>query len=94
MNIENKVDQHPQPNYLAVFIGLAILTALEVAVTFTPLPRVPILIPMMLLKAALVALYYMHLKYDRKLFAVLFIIGLGFGISLMISFLLLIQTHL
>ncbi|MGE5225035.1 MAG: cytochrome C oxidase subunit IV family protein [Omnitrophica WOR_2 bacterium] len=94
MDIDNKVEKHAQPNYLVVFIALAILTALEVAVTYTPLPRVPILVPMMLLKAALVALYYMHLKFDRRIFGILFVIGLVFGVSLMISFLLLIQSHL
>ncbi len=77
--------ERSQPNYLAVFIALAALTLLEVAVTYTPLPRLPVLLPLALLKAALVVLFYMHLRFDNRVFAVLFVMGLVMGAILIIS---------
>lgn len=54
--------------YLQVFVWLAILTALEIGVTYLPIGRVAIAAALVLLaasKAALVALYYMHLAHER-----------------------------
>jgi cytochrome c oxidase subunit IV len=54
--------------YLQVFVWLAILTALEIGLTFLPLSRLVIGAGLVLLaasKAALVALYYMHLAHER-----------------------------
>ncbi len=73
------------PNYVRVFVILALLTALEVAVTYLPLPRVPVLVPLAILKAGLVVLYYMHLKFDRPIFRTLFSFGLLMGIGLLLT---------
>jgi len=81
-------------SYVAVFAVLAIMTALEVGVTYTALPRVPVLVPLALFKAALVVLFYMHVRYDRKLFAVVFGMGLLMGIGLILSLLFLISAPL
>jgi cytochrome c oxidase subunit 4 len=62
-----------EPNYMAVFYWLAALTAIEVGVTFLPLLKLAIGIILVVLaftKAALVALYFMHLKFERKTLAV------------------------
>jgi len=59
---------HTQPNYIAIFWWLLALTILEVAVIFTPLAKVLIailLVGMALSKACLVAMYFMHLKFER-----------------------------
>ena len=59
---------HKEPNYMMVFLALTILTILEVGVVFMPLAKVVIavsLILMALVKAALVALYFMHLRYEK-----------------------------
>ena len=59
---------HTQPNYIAIFWWLLALTILEVAVIFAPLARVLIgilLVGMALSKASLVAMYFMHLKFER-----------------------------
>ncbi len=85
---------HKQPNYLGVFWILAALTALELGVTRLPLPRIPVLVPLALIKAGLVALYYMHLKFDRRVFSVLFLLGLLFGIGLIISLTLIFAPQL
>lgn len=70
---------------LGVFIILVILTGIEIAVTYLPVPRVPILVPLSLAKASLVALFYMHLKYDKRPFALIFAMGLFVGIGLMLA---------
>jgi cytochrome c oxidase subunit IV len=60
---------HAEPNYMAVFYWLAGLTVLEVVVAFLPLQKfsmVAILIVLAFTKAALVALYFMHLKFERR----------------------------
>ncbi len=59
---------HKEPNYMAVFWWLFVLTILEVAVVYTPLSKLVIailLISMAISKASLVALYFMHLKFER-----------------------------
>jgi cytochrome c oxidase subunit IV len=80
--------------YLAVFIALAVLTLLELGVTYLDLPRIPLLVPLALIKASLVAMFYMHLKYDRKIFSLLFVFGLIFGIGLIFSLIFLFQPQL
>ncbi|HSB71677.1 MAG TPA: cytochrome C oxidase subunit IV family protein [Candidatus Methylomirabilis sp.] len=60
---------HKQPNYIAIFWWLLALTILEVGVIFMPLARVLIailLVGMALSKASLVAMYFMHLKFEKR----------------------------
>lgn len=59
---------HPAPRYMLVWLILAVLTAGEVAVAFAShLPEkllILILVGLAIWKAGLVALYYMHLKFE------------------------------
>lgn len=73
--------------YVLVFVALAVLTVIEVGVTYLPVPRAPVLIPLALVKAGLVALFYMHLRYDRRVFGLVFLAGLLMGIGLILSLL-------
>ena len=60
---------HAEPNYMGVFYWLAALTILEVGVTFLPLTKFGqgvLLVVLAFTKAALVALYFMHLKFERR----------------------------
>ncbi|HXZ43528.1 MAG TPA: cytochrome C oxidase subunit IV family protein [archaeon] len=60
---------HKQPNYIAIFWWLLGLTIIEVGVIFTPLARVLIailLVGLALSKASLVAMYFMHLKFEIR----------------------------
>ena len=60
---------HAEPNYMGVFYWLAALTAIEVAVVYMPLTKLAvgaILVVLAFTKAALVALYFMHLKFERR----------------------------
>jgi len=86
--------ERTRPNYVGVFGVLAVLTAIELGVTYLPVPKILILIPLAILKAALVALFYMHLKIDRRVFSVLFGMGLIMGIGLIISLVILFQAQL
>jgi cytochrome c oxidase subunit IV len=96
-NLETQLEK-PQVTqarpYLAVFIALAVLTMLELGVTYLNLPRIPLLVPLALIKASLVAMFYMHLKYDNKIFSLMFIFGLIFGIGLIFSLIFLFQPQL
>ncbi len=59
---------HQEPNYTKIFIILTVLTVLEVAVVFVPVSKLVIgitLVLMAFVKAALVALYFMHLKHEK-----------------------------
>lgn len=70
---------HKQPNYIGVFWWLLALTILEVGVIFLPLARLLIgilLVGMAMSKAALVAMYYMHLKFERRTLGLIAIIPL------------------
>jgi cytochrome c oxidase subunit IV len=82
------------PNYVGVFIILAILTMVEVGVTYLPVPRIPVLVPLALVKASLVALFYMHLKFDRRVFSAVFLMGVLMGIGLIISLTILFAPQL
>jgi caa(3)-type oxidase subunit IV len=58
---------HAHPNYILIFVFLAILTAVELSVAFLPWPKtliIFILIGMAFWKAGLVGLYYMHLRFE------------------------------
>jgi len=60
---------HEEPNYMAVFWWLLILTILEIAVIYMPIVRVAVvilLVSMAISKATLVALYFMHLKFEKR----------------------------
>ena len=61
-------EAHAEPNYLAVFGWLFVLTVVEVGVIFVPIPKLLIAASLVILaavKASLVAIYFMHLKFER-----------------------------
>ena len=89
METKPKTIEHRSPNYMGVFIALIVLTALEVGVTYLPLPRIPVLVPLAIAKAALVVMFYMHLKFDRRVFSLIFVIGVLMGVALITSFIFL-----
>jgi cytochrome c oxidase subunit 4 len=60
---------HKRPNYILIWIYLAVLTAAELGLAFQlPIGRNMKLLLLMILaiwKALLVALFFMHLKFER-----------------------------
>jgi cytochrome c oxidase subunit 4 len=68
--------------YIKIAIILAAITGLEVStyyVNFGPL-FMPALLTMMIVKFVMVVSYFMHLKFDSKIFSFLFYVGLGLAI--------------
>lgn len=68
--------------YVKIALILAAITALEVStyyVDFGPL-FMPALLIMMVVKFVMVVSYFMHLKFDNKLFSFLFYVGLGLAL--------------
>ena len=66
--------EHEEPNYIAIFIYLAVLTGVELVVYAVGLPQVAkvgLLIALAFAKAVLVAMYFMHLAIERKALAII-----------------------
>ncbi len=59
---------HAEPNYWMVWVGLLVLTLVELWISGAPMPKVAIVVSLCALalaKAAMVAAYFMHLKFER-----------------------------
>src|SRR5438094_445664 len=72
--------EHAHPGaraYLAIAVILTAITAFEVAIFYLPQMH-PVLVPSLLtlsaLKFAMVVMFYMHLKFDHRLFSWLFVV--------------------
>jgi len=66
--------EHPEPNYVAVFVYLSVLTGVELLVAYANLPlaaMVGLLVALAWAKATLVAMYFMHLAIERRALAVI-----------------------
>jgi cytochrome c oxidase subunit IV len=60
---------HASPNYWKIWLYLFILTVVEIAVIYLPTSKAVIavlLIGLACYKALLVAMYFMHLKFERR----------------------------
>ena len=60
---------HKGPSYMAIFWWLAVLTVIEIAVIYAPLARLVIgilLVALAISKASLVAMYFMHLRFETR----------------------------
>lgn len=66
--------------YLTVGVTLLILTAITVRVSFIHLGGWNVVVALLIAstKGALVALFFMHLYYDKKMYAIVFSMGLVF----------------
>ena len=89
-----EVHEHPTwKQYKWVALILTLITAVEVWVYYTPLKETRLFVPMLLAlsvaKFAIVVMFYMHLKYDAKLFRGLFVGPLTIAILILISLLFL-----
>jgi cytochrome c oxidase subunit 4 len=81
---------------LAVFGILIVLTAITVAVSYFDYGALNLTVALGVatIKAALVALWFMHLRYDGGLNAFVFLVGVAFlGLFLAITMLDSIQYH-
>jgi len=88
---------HPRPSthddkehwteiqYVKLAFGLAVVTALEVWLSYIQEDVgalfLPLMLTMMAVKFFAVVLFFMHLKFDNRLFGLLFYMGLGLAIG-------------
>ncbi len=73
---------HKDPNYMAIFWWLFALTIIEIGVIYMPIAKVIIvilLISLALSKASLVAMYFMHLRFERRTMALIAVTPIFLG---------------
>lgn len=95
-NVESVEHGMSTRGYIVIALILAAITALEVStyyVDFGPL-FLPSLLIMMVIKFVMVVSYFMHLKFDNKLFSWLFYTGLFLAVGVYITALATFQFFL
>ncbi len=94
--------EHEEPAHASVgfywMIGiiLAIMTGMEVAIFYIPAlagALVPLLLVLSAGKFLLVVMFFMHLRFDSKVFTALFLAGLSLAIF-MVSWLIVLYYYL
>ena len=95
--MSDHAEQHPKEHahpgareYVGIAVVLTVITAIEVAVFYIPAMK-PMLVVTLLtlsaLKFGLVAMWYMHLKFDARLFSWLFVVPMIIAALLIIALL-------
>src|SRR6476620_8249776 len=85
-----EVTAHHLPSdvyYIRIAVALAVITAIEVAITYTSLataPEIAILLVLMAIKFTMVASNFMHLKFDDRLLTWIFYSGLFLAVGVYI----------
>jgi cytochrome c oxidase subunit 4 len=86
---EGSHSEHPTPlTYFKVAMTLVVLTILEVvlflidALSYGIIPVIAIL---SIAKFALVGLFYMHLRFDHRLFYTMFVVGLFLALGVVFA---------
>ncbi|MGQ0764794.1 MAG: cytochrome C oxidase subunit IV family protein [Gemmatimonadota bacterium] len=86
--------EHPTwKTYKWVAFWLTLITIVEVWIYYTPFQDSPLFVPALLVmsavKFAIVVMFYMHLKYDHKLFRALFTGPLAIAVATLLALILL-----
>ncbi|UCC84517.1 MAG: cytochrome C oxidase subunit IV family protein [Gemmatimonadota bacterium] len=85
-------EKKKQPSYMLIWFVLLVLTIVEVGVAYvSSLPRnvlIVVLVGLAIWKATLVAMYYMHLKFERLRLILLATAPLPLAIILIVAILL------
>ena len=92
-------DQHPQEHrhpstgtYVAIGAILTIITLVEVGVFYVPAFKAvlaPVLLTLSAAKFLLVVMFYMHLKFDHRLFTLVFVLPLAIAAAVIVALLFL-----
>lgn len=91
--------EHPTwKQYKWVALWLFVITMVEVWIYYTPFKETPWFVPTLLIlsvtKFAIVVMYYMHLKFDHKIYRALFVGSLFIAASTVMALLFLfINRH-
>ena len=85
-----EVKRHAKhPPYIGIWVMLAVLTMVELTVAFLPWPKriiIALLVGLAIWKALLVALYYMHLRFETYRLRILAIAPLPLAVILVTAF--------
>jgi cytochrome c oxidase subunit 4 len=89
---------HPGPGeYIKIALILAVVTAIEVAAYYikglSDSTLSVALLVMMAIKFALVGLWFMHLRFDSKLFRRLFVTGIVLAAAVYVAAMATLGTH-
>lgn len=88
--------RHPSPQeYVRIGIILAVVTGLEVGVYYVGSLRdlmIPLLFLFALIKFSLVALWFMHLRFDSPVYSRFFLIGIAGAVTLYLFVLMMFRT--
>ena len=80
--------EHANPRYILIWVILLVLTLAEVGYAFLDLPKIMLavgLVFMAVWKAVLVAMYYMHLRYEPKRLWILAVSPLPLAVLLVLA---------
>jgi heme/copper-type cytochrome/quinol oxidase subunit 4 len=87
---------HPTPaRYAAIALILAVITIGEVAIVYQEFLEeilVPLLIVLSAVKFVMVVMFFMHLRFDSRLFSTFFVTGVLLAASLIIVLLVLFRV--
>ncbi len=94
--LEHAEHHHPGwQTYVVIGLILTIITAVEVAIFYIPAMH-PVMVPLLLILSAtkfvLVVMFYMHLKFDSKLFSTVFVGPLLLAVTAVISLIILFRV--
>jgi len=82
------VPEKPTPKYMLVFVGLFVLTMIELGVAFVGLSKlmtILVLVVLAIYKAVLVALYYMHLRFEPTRLRIIVLAPLPLALILVLA---------
>ena len=82
--------EHPSDlQYVWVALFLALVTGAEVAMSYIDMATaiyIPVLMVMMIVKFSVVVLWFMHLRFDSRLFRRLFLAGIVLAVAVYLAF--------
>lgn len=89
-------DEHwTDRKYVQLFVLLVVVTAVEVALSYMVDDLGALFLPMLLVLMAVkffaVVLFFMHLKFDNRLFSLMFYLGLALAVTLYVAVLFTFQ---
>jgi len=85
-----EAEAHAEPNYMKIFWWLLALTLFEVAIIYAHIPKVFLAVALILtaiIKALLVAINFMHLRFERWTLIAVTILPLLLVIDLLLGIL-------
>ena len=98
MSTEQRPREHAHPTparYVAIASILAVITIAEVVIIYQNLLEgvmMAVLIILSTAKFAMVAMFFMHLRFDSRLFSAMFVTGLLLAVILLIALLALFRV--